>query len=184
MAKDLKKSGLPDIKHLPLEYQVLWLRIMILALGECINPPWWKTNYFSGAGISFLDRLFPKSRLNAAVNSTSAAACELHDKSIGKTGSYHLFRLPSRIEMNINSAFENSEFLEIISEIELEFGNPERLLQRLSIDKDTSPEKVTGPKMISNTSGYLELEHIDQMLDIYLAAFTNGTRAFPYLEVE
>jgi predicted ATP-dependent Lon-type protease len=53
----------PAIGHL-----VARLRLLVLALGERAEPPWWRTNVLSAAGRSFCERLFPRSALSAVRN--------------------------------------------------------------------------------------------------------------------
>ena len=80
---------------------VLRLRILVLALGEAHMSGWWKTQFLSVTGLSYLNRLYPRSSFAAAVRSASRAAKAAHDSSIGVGNVFHLFRLPQQHERRL-----------------------------------------------------------------------------------
>jgi len=47
----------------------LELRILVLTLGETGHAGWWKSKFMSPIGLSFLERLYPRSTFAAAVRS-------------------------------------------------------------------------------------------------------------------
>jgi hypothetical protein len=56
---------------------ILVLRTLVLALGEISNPPWWRTKFMSNVGISFLQRIYPRTYFLAALNSAGKAARDI-----------------------------------------------------------------------------------------------------------
>ncbi len=58
---------------LPLPFLALRLRAVVLALGESASPAWWKTEFLNETGLRFLDRLYPRTSVHAAVH--AAAKC-------------------------------------------------------------------------------------------------------------
>ena len=80
---------------------IVRLRILVLALGEAHMSGWWKTQFLSTTGLSYLNRLYPRSSFAAAVRSASRAAKAVHDSSIGVGNVFHLFRLPQQHERRV-----------------------------------------------------------------------------------
>ena len=87
----------------PIPLAVLHLRALVCALGEAADPPWWATKFMSKAGMSYLERLYPRSFFQAAVHAAGEAAAEVHDRAVGRVGAYHLFRLPEWLEAEIHA---------------------------------------------------------------------------------
>lgn len=81
----------------------LRLRALVRALGESALPAWWKTEFMNETGLRFLERLYPRSSFHAAVHAGGKAACEVHDRAVGRVGVYHLFRLPESLEVEMHS---------------------------------------------------------------------------------
>ncbi|MBN2565974.1 MAG: BrxE family protein [Candidatus Eisenbacteria bacterium] len=59
------------------------LRLLVLSAGELARPPWWPTQFLTPTGQRFLERLYPRTTLSAAINASTLAACRVHDRSIG-----------------------------------------------------------------------------------------------------
>jgi hypothetical protein len=79
------------------------IRIMVLALGEAHHCNWWRSEFLSSTGISYLSRLYPRGKFSGAIHAVSRTALEMHDVAIGRGDVYHLFRLPGSIEFGIKS---------------------------------------------------------------------------------
>jgi hypothetical protein len=102
------------------------LRALVLALGECVLPPWWKTGFMSETGFRFLERLYPHTFVHAAVYSAGKAACDIHDRAVGRVGVYHLFRLPETLEAGVH-AIPPAEDVDFIAQFRSCLGEPEGL---------------------------------------------------------
>jgi len=96
-------------EHKPLLECIIRLRAVVLALGESVQPPWWRTGFLNETGLRFLERLYPRSAFRAAVHAAGKAACEIHDQAIGRRGVFHLFRLPEALEAEVRAFASFSE---------------------------------------------------------------------------
>lgn len=157
------------------------LRALILSLGESSEPAWWKTKLMDETGLRFLERLYPRTPIRAAVHAAGRAACEVHDKAVGRVGVYHLFRLPDSLESTIYG-FSTSEDEEFISRFRSCLGRLEDLQEMLSNLCSVQPAKITatGPKRIGTESDATRVEALGIAASIYLDAFVRGKPTFPY----
>jgi predicted Zn finger-like uncharacterized protein len=160
----------------------LRLRAVVLALGECIEPPWWRTKYLSEVGMRFLERLYPRTAFSAGLEAVGTAARALHDRSIGKRGVHHLFRLPHLVERDIGRFLTESVGTEIAAAVRSQLGNPEMLLPSLEELSSGRKEDASGPEKIGTVEELMQSKLYQRMAAIYLAAFKGGTKAYPYVE--
>lgn len=160
---------------------VFRLRSLVLALGECTEPVWWKTRFMSETGLRFLRRLYPRTELQAAVHAAGTAACKVHDGAVGRVGVYHLFRLPESVEteMYVCPSFEDKAFVEPFRS---SLGNPERLLPMLSDLCDVAKPAAfrPGPVRIGTVSDADTIKALAGAASAYHEAFIHGKPAFPY----
>lgn len=157
---------------------LLHLRILVSALGESHHSGWWKSQFLSPTGLSFLDRVTPRSRFAAAVRSASRSALIIHDESIGKGHVFHLFRLPGEQEFELEEqlASRAAEFEYIYSPL---LSSRDGLLQALStLAAGKSAEEAQGPVLIHID----DKEFIPTLASIYLHAFRTSGQVFPYFE--
>jgi len=163
--------------------EILNLRIIVLSLGEISTPPWWQSKFLNETGIRFLNRLFPRSSFFAAINSSAKAAMNVHDKAIGRTGVYHLFRLPDVLENEIREIFKNNP--ELNPELILKLGKGDELknyLRQVSIN-GTKREWI-GPQKIGNFEDCMNIESYKIIASAYLNAFENNRQVFPYFDIQ
>lgn len=161
------------------------LRALVLALGETAVPAWWKTEFMNETGLRFLERLYPRTPIRAAVHAAGRAACEEYNKAVGRVGVYHLFRLPPSLETEIHSS-PSSDDAELIRRFRSCLGRREDLMEMLSTlhDGRTSKNVVAGPKRIGTESDALRLDAFRMAASIYYEAFKRGKPAFPYFAAE
>lgn len=159
---------------------LLELRILVLTLGEAHHAGWWKSQFLSPVGLSFLERIYPRSTFASAVRSAYQAARSVHDANVGKGTVFHLFRLPRQTEREIETALAaRSEELE--TRYQPLTTDREALLEALEVMAGKSPAPpLVGPVRLS--VGLKELT--PAMATSYLQAFRDGTQVFPYFEVE
>src|SRR5580704_861343 len=81
-------------------HELYSLRVVIAAIGERTNPPWWRTQFLTEVGLRTITRIFPRTGVQSGIDSASKAARLEHNSRIGN-GRYHLFRLPSAVESNL-----------------------------------------------------------------------------------
>ncbi len=159
----------------------LRLRAIVAALGETVVPPWWKTDFLSETGFSFLGRLYPRSTYNAAVHAAGRAACDAHDKATGRSGVFHLFRLPDALEVELYH-LASSDDAEFVADFRASLRQPELLLGLLSslcASKVSSVDPV-GPTKLSIDPDHIDAVGLSEMASMYRVAFSAGRQAFPY----
>lgn len=161
------------------------LRALVLALGETAVSAWWKTEFMNETGLRFLERLYPRTPIRAAVHAAGRAACEAHDKAVGRVGVYHLFRLPESLETEIHSS-PSSDDEEFISRFRSCLGRREDLMEMLSTlcDGQTPKNTAAGPKRIGAASDAASIDALGMAASIYHDAFKRVKPAFPYFAAE
>jgi hypothetical protein len=157
---------------------ILKLRILVLTLGEADHAGWWKSRFLSPIGLSFLERIYPRSTFAAAVRSACRAAQDVHDTNIGKGEVFHLFRLPRHIEREIEAALaiHSDELATHYQPLLAERATLMEELEGLTGGASQSPR--VGPAKLSVDSKEL----VPTMATAYLQAFQDETQVFPYFE--
>lgn len=165
--------------------EIIWLRILVLALGETCELPWWRTKYMSSVGFRFLERVYPRTFLKAALNASGKAARDVHDQSVGKVAVHHLFRLPPGLEAKIQQ-FQLKLSAEDLSELRETIGNRTRLLEKLEeiINNTTHTAELGGALKIGTEADCYNEQSYEQMAAIYHSAFTENKKVFPYFSDE
>jgi hypothetical protein len=165
--------------------EIVRLRTLVLALGESSEPPWWKTKYVSSVGFRFLERVYPRSFLKAALNASGKAARAIHDQSVGKVAVYHLFRLPPGLEAELQQ-FQPKLSAEELSELHETVGNRSLLLDKLKEISNNAPyiDDLGGAIKIGPEPDCYNLYSYERMASIYHSVFSEGKKAFPYFSDE
>lgn len=174
-----------DVESISTPLLVIHIQALVLALGESVQPPWWKTEFMSKTGMSFLERLYPRSYYRAAVHAAGKAACEVHDRAVGRVGAYHLFRLPESIEIEIYSLAPSSddEFTDFFYSC---LEQPEKLMELLlAISAGEVQKSITpGPKKMGSGAALLTPEAFASIASVYQTAFKQGKPVYPYFTAE
>lgn len=159
---------------------LLNLRILVLTLGEAHHAAWWKSQFLSHTGLSFLEHVYPRSTFAAAIRSAGRAARAVHDANVGKGDVFHLFRLSRELERQIDTTLvEQSQALQ--TQCHPLLMNRARLLEALDVlAGETLAASSVGPMRLLAKPG----EWAPAMAAAYLQAFRDGTQVFPYFEVE
>lgn len=171
--------------QVPLPLLVLRLRSLVLTLGESVRPAWWKTEFMNETGLRFLERLYPRSSFRAAVYAAGKAACEVHDRAVGRVGVYHLFRLPEFLEAEIHVILPSADE-DFVTQFRSSLGRPDRLREMLGSlgeggdGKDNAP----GPRRIGTEADLTTLPAFRTAASVYRCAFDQGKPAFPYFAAE
>lgn len=159
------------------------LRILVLALGEAHMRGWWKTQFLSVTGLSYLDRLYPRSSFVAAVRSASRAAKAVHDSSIGVGSVFHLFRLPQQHERRMEEFLRDHG-----NELPLMFtpllAQREQLLEALDALGNVTPASARGPLRVGTDADLQTDDWIAACASAYANAFREGSKVFPYFEAK
>lgn len=160
------------------------LRALVLALGECVQPPWWKTEFMTETGLRFLERLYPRTYFRAAVHAAGRAACDVHDRSVGRIGVYHLFRLPESVEVDMSRIVPSTD-QQFITSVRNALGNPDKLEEFLSpLCGGTGTDSAPGPKRVGTYKELIVAAGFKKAATAYRQAFSDGKPAFPYFTEE
>jgi len=159
----------------------LRLRALVLALGESVLPSWWTTRFMSKAGIRFLARLYPRTSLQAAIHAAGRAACDAHDRAVGRVGVYHLFRLPESLESEtaqVPPDFDN----DFVVGFRAALGNPDTLLALPAelCEGHLGADAASGARRIGADTDSVTSAGLRKAAAIYHYAFAQGKPAFPY----
>jgi len=161
--------------------RLVLLRTLVAALGERATPPWWRTQFLTYVGLRALDRVFPRTATQAALESTTVVARAAHDKRIGVGRRYHFFRLPANLEQSLIDALMKESFHTEAAAVLKKAQN--ELLQELAAIAD-SPTIPSGEGAIrlGPVGHLLETSGIAEMAAHYRASFATGHRLFPYFD--
>jgi hypothetical protein len=162
---------------------VLRLRILVLALGEAHMSGWWKTQFLSVTGLSYLNRLYPRSSFAAAVRSASRAAKAAHDSSIGVGNVFHLFRLPQQHERRLEE-FVRAHGTDLPQAFEPMLNQREQLLKSLDDLGGVVSPTARGPLRLGTLADLQTDDWIAACASAYAAAFRDGSKVFPYFEAK
>ena len=163
---------------------VLRLRALVLALGEASAPPWWRTEYLSGADLRILERIYPRTAFAAALHASGTAARTIHDTSTGRGSIYHLFRLPIPREREICTLLLATHGARLTEELRPALGNRDELMDQLRALAVEVPEEVIGPWCVGKSRDLQRPEVYKRMAGAYLRGFGTGNKIFPYVEVD
>jgi CRP-like cAMP-binding protein len=152
------------------------LRMLVAAVGERTEPPWWPTQFFSSTGQKWMARVFPRTEFLARLSATTKAAARVHDAAVGGRDRYHLFRLPSDLESALRR--EATALSDDVSEATLA-----ETLSRLSQLAGEQREGLgVGPILIADADHIGRSTTVRALAATYLGAAESGSRVFPYFE--
>ena len=160
--------------------QLALLRALVGYLGQQNSAGWWDCTFLDSTGIRFLENVFPKTAQVAALRSTTLAACGVHDRALGKVGTYHLFRLPPAVEDQVEVSSENLKWTEVARALSTRESAMEALqsLSPTGINAPVGPVQIgTEPKLISANS-------IHELAAHYHSAFHQSIRCYPYFSAD
>ncbi|MFQ5616988.1 MAG: BrxE family protein [Anaerolineales bacterium] len=152
------------------------LRILVLALGESQHAGWWDSQFLSSIGLSFLERVYPRSKFAAAVRSATRAARGIHDANVGKGTVFHLFRLTRQQERAMDELL-TAQSRELEALFQPILANEAELTGMLGA--------MTGHKTAPGAVGPVQIgaeDRFPQLAANYLQAFRDGTQVFPYFD--
>ena len=161
---------------------LLDLRCAVAALGEANR--WWRSTFLSPTGFSFLQRVYPRTFVAAAIRSASDAARVEHDARIGRGQAVHLFRLPAAMERALDDALRGmDEFAQAKrQEVLVAPQGPLGLLRELAGDRAASGG-TEGPINCGPAARLQEPSAVPLLAAQYLAGFEAGRQVYPYFEM-
>jgi len=133
------------------------------------------------AGLRFLERLYPRTSFPAAVHAAGKAACDVHDRAVGRIGVYHLFRLPESLESEISRIPPDFDE-EFVSRFREGLGSSEKLMNLLAAlcKGATGLDTDSGARRIGTDKDLVTLAGVKRTAAAYHHAFDQGRPAFPY----
>lgn len=161
-------------------HQFIQLRLAAGFLGQGNQSKWWECNFLDATGLRFLETTFPRTARAAALRSTVEAACIVHDKALGRIGSFHLFRLPPSLEDQLEHVAGTMDWNECFKEIETR----ETALSVLRQLADALIKAPEGPVQVGVESRILTTTAIREIAAHYYSAFQDEIRCFPYFASE
>jgi hypothetical protein len=156
------------------------LRVGVGYLGENDQYEWWPTAFLSTTGRRYLEFNFPRTVLSAGINSVLHAAKDLHDRRIGRSGLFHLFRLPHAIEQDLHFLLA-SDFKETLAVM---IQGRDRAIAVLADLAEGERISAEGPRSISAIDQLTHRLTLRKLAACYLWAFESGKQAFPYFTSE
>lgn len=160
--------------------RLLTARMLVASLGEMAEPSWWRSQATTQVHGRWLERLFPRTALSAALEIASRAAQIEHDTHIGRMGVYHLFRLPGPSEADLMQTLRSGA-VDLQSTAKLK--SFEERISALSELAGVEQEPATpGPVSCGDVDTLLRGRALQRVCAAYVSGFKNGTHVYPYLE--
>ncbi len=172
---NFKDAFLNEISNL------LRLRVAIGFLGEKSQFNWWQSDFFGATSPSFLDPVFPRSRLLAQVDGATAAACRLHDDRIGTGRVFHLFRLPEDFEQAFHQQLQDTA---AVAELAPIIESKEAAVEYLKNNFGKSKGTHVGPILVGSIADVTTDAIAKSIAQAYMACFESKLPAFPFLKDE
>lgn len=159
---------------------LLRLRCVVAVLGE--TNRWWRSTFLSPTGLSFLQRIYSRTFVAAAIRSASEAARVEHDARIGQGQAVHLFRLPVALEHALGDSLREWDYEAQAKWREqlIAPGGPLVILRELATGQ--KPYKGEGPVNCGPASQLGKAPIIALLAAQYLGGFEGGRRVYPYFE--
>jgi hypothetical protein len=164
-----------DIKPLPETLSdLLTARIHVAFLGEVHQFGWWPTSFFSANAKTFLEPIFSRTLQLARYHGAVEAASREHDDHLS-TSAYHLFRLPEEVEADLGNGVRAMDYDQFAPR------DQAASLDALRVLAGAKSDTAVGPVAIGKVGDIFSHETARTFARIYYAAFSTGTRAYPYL---
>ena len=160
--------------------QLALMRLAVGYLGEQKQSGWWDCSFLDATGFRFLETTFPRTARLAALRSTTDAACTVHDRALGRIGTYHLFRLPPALEDHLEHACAGLDWPEAGKQI----ASRDAAMDLLQGVADALVKAPEGPVQVGVERKILTGTSIRELAAHYHSAFASGIRCFPYFAPE
>lgn len=165
----------------PLPETIVAVRLLVGALGEkaaADGTPWWPGRFTSAAGLRSLEKIFPKSWAQAALESVVESARRVHDDRLGAVADrvYHLFRLPDDVEDRVADWLRRPE-----TALAPPPDNRDAILTALRA-YGAAAGAPTGPLCLGRESRLLHAATYHELAATYLLAADTGVTVIPYFE--
>ena len=153
---------------------LLKLRLAVAALGE--KAQWWPSRICDPLRINVFKQLFPKTWRLAVFSAVSDAAKIVHRESLA-VRAQHLFRFQTEIEQDLRRFLNKDGGKAAFDEV---MASPEAPLAILTELAQKGVRFHSGAVELGEASPECIYGSIEKMASLYLAAYRNKTRTFPY----
>jgi hypothetical protein len=153
------------------------LRILVGYLGEKGQQGWWSSSFLTPSAKAFLTPIFPRTLLQAQHRGVTAAATLVHDDVIGVGATYHLFRMPESIELELDRLFQVTpadQYLAVTNDAQ-------SALEQLQVLAGGAQAGQEGPVLVGDYRPDDLAVLIQKVAAGYLAAFQNDVRCYPFM---
>jgi hypothetical protein len=186
----MKMSPLPDrftvsgkTERVEAIRRLFMMRALVAALGERTTPQWWRTQFLTDVGLRAIGRVFPRTAIRAAIESTSIVARADHDRRIGVGRRYHLFRFPTTLEHGLIEAMLDDSFCaELTGILKTSQNGLLDALAKIASSRRTSATE--GAIRLGLPARLVEPSGLEELASHYRSCVETGRRVFPYFESE
>lgn len=163
------------------EGSVIRLRLLVGYLGERSQASWWPSDFLAVEAQAFLEPVFQKTRLMAALNGVTEAARRVHDERIGLGRVFHLFRLPETFEQRCFEFLQQPPLIDDVRGIE---NAAVGFLAAHGQIKENVSLSEEGPVKAGTKSDLENLDWVSRTSRLYAVALQQGFKSFPYFTAE
>lgn len=156
-------------------YTLAELRVLVGCLGEQ-SPAWWSSKFFEQTAQAFLEPVFGRSVRQAQYQGVTEAAGLVHDEHIGVGRICHLFHMPERLEQAAADVIADPDSAGVIFK-----NTQEPELARTRLGEMASAKTAAAGPIVVGDVGQDVSDALAAMAGLYLDAFRQGIRTFPYL---
>ncbi|WP_395142856.1 BrxE family protein [Armatimonas sp.] len=157
----------------------LELRVLVGYLGEKPQLGWWPTTFLDRTAVAFLSPIYPRSSSHAQYNGVREAARRVHDEFVGVGHVFHLFRLPEEWELDLHRLAQDGEVMRAILQKVVSSEVALTALREMVGESSVAPH--SGPIAIGSVSMLRQRDAVRKFAELYLSAFENDLRSYPYL---
>ena len=152
------------------------LKLRLAVASICEKAQWWPSQICTPLRLKVLESLFPKTWRLAAFSAVSEAAKLVHREALANRA-HHLFRFQTEIEQDLRRFLSKAEGQAIFDTVLANTQSPEETLRSLAQKGNRSHIGAVELGEATPETIYLS---IGKMASLYLSAYTNHTKSFPY----
>lgn len=155
--------------------QMMELRLAVGFLGSKAVRGWWDCDFLSSAGLGASGYNFPRNPAAASYQATNLAAKLHHDDAIGRNQSWHLFRLPTQLEILLHQQIISSS-----TPLDVGLLHEAKAMAFLAQLADGEIDPPDGPVQIGRPDECASVAGISELAKHYHAAFRTDRIVLPY----
>jgi hypothetical protein len=162
------------MENVPAQFALL--RLAVGWLGQSGQGNWWRSSFLGETGLAFGAYNFARAPRLAAYSATFAAAKRVHDDRIGRSHTFHLFRLRLEDEIRVHRAAAEGGCT-LFEPLKLSSCELMQFVEQTAGEAIDAP---VGPVQVGPLEHAFTEEALQELAKHYLSAFRQGTECFPY----